>query len=767
MDAVSSLRTCNGRVFFLNAADVPQHLHQLFPEQQATLRAGAFEVDIIPDSSSRRLPPWPTHTSNSSRLFNPSPSPQGLPAPFYLLRNEQGLPMPPPDYVPPVQTPQAGKSDFGHWDFFSAEDREEAQAHGFYHPSMLVYAAHCGMQGLSASKLIWIPGWIEGSQGSRIGPANAYVHIWMINERRRFWSGLQPMWPGELPTYIGTDAWWPARKGANASELDRLRASDSYQDVLSLCEENIIKKLESRQGHDARLAYELAASTPVHRSLPDRLTADAWNVRLQMSNPRMELGGPLVVRNLTAPNRPRDKRTSFHQASVHSGHRKDMLAINYVIKKPDCLPVPDFVKRTKGVADVMVMPYPRLNPDGEQIWTMIKPDEKHGFQQMRQPDLPFMPETVDVNEDVAVLEAWLRAGANWPEIISSMDEDERQYQSYCATQLSRVRSALQLEVWRDDDKTTGAQGKPVLKPWTPAEVAGNPGRGKVPGLISPTYPRTAVNWVPYTSKGYSDPSETREANLKQQSTMYQRKCADDRNAMEAAQNAQAPLVTVSGVRADPRGVRRAAEEDEPHKPAKRSRKASAASNAATAVADTADGLEMLVPRVPDGISSDIFDMSPIGHLAPDADQITPGVHSYEQIATGHGHRIETQGQSLQLSSCPHDRRLASQRPGHLLGGEPLPMINDEQQQHGGLNHGASSSWFPDSYVSRVDNRPFAPVKAQAPSIDPNFTNAAHPNNMLRSSPGPHGPQQTSAAVSSPDASTTLLSELERALGPLS
>lgn len=96
---------------------------------------------------------------------------------------------------------------------------------------MVVYAAHCGMQGLSAIKLTWRPGWVEGSQGSRIGPTNAYVHIWMINERRGFWSGLQPMWPRELPIYTGTDAWWPARKGADASRLDMLKSSESYQDL--------------------------------------------------------------------------------------------------------------------------------------------------------------------------------------------------------------------------------------------------------------------------------------------------------------------------------------------------------------------------------------------------------------------------------------------------------------------------------------------------------------------------------------------------------
>jgi len=607
----------------MNATDVPRVMQELRPEEQAVARAQASGVRIIMDNSSMTMAAWPARSSNSSRLLAPNPLAPGHPEPFYLPQSEQGLPMPPPDYVPPVQAPQVGQSEYGHWDFFSAGDREEAWANGFCHPSMVAYAAHCGMQGLSAIKLVWVPGWIEGSQSSRIGPTNAYVHIWMINERRRFCSGLQPMWPGELPLFTGTDAWWPARKGADAIRLDKLRFSNSYQDLPSLCEVDIVKKLETRQGYDASVAYDHAAAPRVQRSFPSQKTTDAWRIRLQMSNPRMELGGPLVARHPTTPNRPLDKRTTFHQASVNCGYGQDMPPINYLINRPWDLPIPSFVKRSKNVADGLTAPYPRLNPDDEQIWTMVRTYEDPGFQQVRLADLPFMFEVVDVNEDIALIEAWLLAGATWFDIPASMDEDECQYSSYYANQIAHVRYDLQLEAWRaDEDNKTVATSKGVTKAWTDAEIAAKSGRGRVPGLINAGLPRTAANWTPYP-KGYKDPSVNRDKNLKDQSVAYQRKSADARKAMVRAQSGQAPLASASDVPAKPKGVRRTADDVQEARPAKRSRKSRAKNNAATPATDqykmVSDNLPM-TPYAP-------IDNSRIGNLGHHAAQMHPAAQS--------------------------------------------------------------------------------------------------------------------------------------------
>lgn len=118
-----SLRTCNGRVFFLHRRDVSRCMTLLPAEAQAVTRAQSAGVRILLDSPDLSGAPWPAHSSHSSGLSAPGPLPEGLSAPFYLPRNEQGLSMPAFDYVPPVQAPAAHKSDFGNWDFFSAEDR--------------------------------------------------------------------------------------------------------------------------------------------------------------------------------------------------------------------------------------------------------------------------------------------------------------------------------------------------------------------------------------------------------------------------------------------------------------------------------------------------------------------------------------------------------------------------------------------------------------------------------------------------------------------
>lgn len=548
-----------------------------------------------------------------------------------------------------------------------------------------------------------------------------------------------------------------------------LKSCDSYQDLQGLCEEDVIKKLETRQGYAARLKYDMVAPAPMHRTFTDQVTAEVWRVRLQMSNPRMELGGPLVARNPSTAGRPLDKRTSFHQVSVNCGHGREMLPINYLIKKPDSLPVPSFVKRFKNVSDALAAPYPRLNPDGEQMWTMLKRYEKGGFQQVRLADLPFMPEVVDVNEDIVLIESWLRAGAQWIEVLASMDEDERQYYGYYANQNSRARSGLQLEAWREDDGKKAAQGKGVTKAWTDADLRSNSGRGKVPGLIDPTLPQYAANWVPYPTD-YRDPRITRDKNLKDQSVQYQRKSADARNAMLLVQNGHAPVASASDVLAKSGRRRRVGEEARPNEQVKRSRKAFVESRAAPFLTDelsrsgSASDFPSLPPRRPIGASDAPSDPLASYGFVQDPNERSAAIQKFTgQRINGDSPMAKNEIHGLQINPV---RSPPAQQTGHVIDEQPLSMIYNSMQQHGHLTAGEEHPRSFEGLSGQTNDRLRLSIQTRSPTNEPSLDGSMFVVPALYASPDADVQDQPAAGWTSDDAADLLL-ELERELGPWS
>lgn len=367
---VCEFRTCNGRVFFLAESDIEGLMDELDPERDAIQRVRSAGVAPFVDSRDMSEGPWNDHLPNQTGQWPAQPAAAGLHPVYSLPQSKERLPMPPSDYCFSLKEPMNGQSDFGHWKYSSEEDKLKALAKSFHHPSMVVYAAHCGQAGLSAIKLEWVPGQIEGSQGSRLGPTNAYIHLFIIQERCRFWFGIVPVEPYQLPVYTGTDMWWPGRKGANAAFLDSVKHSHAPPTNNNLCEEDIMRRLCRRQGYKVRERYE---RQPLPRGRPrfsSNAAQDAWPTVLSMCDLGMALSYPLVNSQPIEANRPLDGRTAFHSATLTCGHEGAMPAINYLIRKPSDMPALEVLKRR--ASDGNRTCFARLNADGEAMYTMIR-----------------------------------------------------------------------------------------------------------------------------------------------------------------------------------------------------------------------------------------------------------------------------------------------------------------------------------------------------------------------------------------------------------
>lgn len=199
------------------------------------------------------------------------------------------------------------------------------------------------------------------------------------------------------------------------------------------------------------------------------------------------------------------------------------------------------------------------------------------FVEYRIPNHPFMPETVDVNEESAMLESWSRAGATWEEILACMAEDSRQYRYYYTTQVARFRDLLGMSVCSGEgaksvNRRAATQANGTRVAWNANQLQRNSGRGVVSGLVDPlAAPVTIVhnwatntqcpNWIPYPDK-YKHPHEDRDKNIRAQQTKYLKDTAKARDEVKSAQTKGGPPMPAPDTLADATSTQKRGAADE-------------------------------------------------------------------------------------------------------------------------------------------------------------------------------------------------------------
>jgi hypothetical protein len=118
--------------------------------------------------------PWTAHSLHIDRVVTTPLGPE----------TQEGMQLPTPGWTPSVAPPVYSPSDFGHYEFADAASEAKAKTYGLEYPSLVIWAAQQGMPVLTHIHLKWVPGQIEGTQGSGFGAMGPYQHLYDIDFQR-------------------------------------------------------------------------------------------------------------------------------------------------------------------------------------------------------------------------------------------------------------------------------------------------------------------------------------------------------------------------------------------------------------------------------------------------------------------------------------------------------------------------------------------------------------------------------------------------------
>ncbi|KAK4543067.1 hypothetical protein LTR36_005844 [Oleoguttula mirabilis] len=463
-------RNGDGQSFCMAAAKVDRYMLEIDTKSQALSSSKLRQTGVPSAHLPVEQPPWEGHTHHNPAVYEaPEPSPEQTHPVFDLPRTEHGLPLPPVGYVFPLAAPtQPPICEFGHYGFASPADWTRALSLGF----------------------------IEGSRGAGFGPCNAYVHLYMINYRRKFWFGRNAVDPLELAVYTGTDEFWLGKPGADGSMLDRFKSGRNYSDLPAPTEQQVEAQMNKRQGYGAQ---------PVQISGPEPFLDQpneqaARSLLLHACDRQSKLGYPMANSFPVDGEKPLLMRTAIHSAFVNCGFQEDLHPIMYQLAKIKGMATPWFVSR----------PGPQLNADGEPRWTTVN-SQRGGtgvLKEVMLEDLPFMPTAIDVDEYWAQLNALHDLGAEWDQIVARMNEGTRQSTNYHQNHCHRMRPELGIlpklhSGDRSQAKIAVAVCEGKVTALTLDQLQHNCGRGRIPGLIVAGYskddmlPGNVRNWIDF------------------------------------------------------------------------------------------------------------------------------------------------------------------------------------------------------------------------------------------------------------------------------
>ncbi|KAK4501603.1 hypothetical protein PRZ48_007412 [Zasmidium cellare] len=496
------LRDTKGRSGVLTAEMATSNLMNLKVDQ------GVVTNPEYPES-------WSLHTLHNDHIVSgDDASSESI---FKLPRTKTGLPLPPPDAwaLLPPQSEESG-SGFGNWEFASEDDKGMAASLSMTSADAIVFAANLGQAGLGGIKVIWTPGNVEGSQGPGFGACSAYIHVYMIDFRRKWAFGQDPVSLGELPVYAGSDEFWFEAKGADTGHLNGFRTQAIPNTIPT--EQSLFEAARNRQGFAAR---QIPTPSDCLKPTPTSAAAMQWKTNiLQASDRSVQLAQQLANDHPIDPDRALDLRTSFHPRLADCGYHVKMPDNNYLLQDLKSVQQ-DLFKPGKKSLSVVEAGFPLLNADGESTTTIVMSQKKQVYE-VQLIDIPHLPKAIAPDEDFSMLEAFHRHTKDWQQIGGRMNEKERNYTNAYNSEVWRIRHTYRLlekqtlggESLNKDEKAHFLASV-AARPLTQAHHNLNTLRGCAPGIIDPAQGPNAVvadpagnqvvNWVDYPD---CDPSPT-------------------------------------------------------------------------------------------------------------------------------------------------------------------------------------------------------------------------------------------------------------------